>query len=1178
MQHKQQPEAGPSSPRLRDDGVSGSNSEYESGAEEEDERFDGLGEGMDPEGFAGEKVVKPLTAEALAAFKAAQDRAGVVYISRIPPGMRPAKVRHLMSGYGEVGRVYLQQEDAKRAYLRKKYTSTKKAHFTEGWVEFKDKKVARSVAEMLNAQPIGGKKGSRWRDDIWTMKYLPRFKWNMLTEQVAHEAAVQSAKLRVELSQSRQEQQDYLRNVELARVLDKRAEKKREKGETMELKRIRSPSPHRPEKRKKAKVELESSRAPYTSRDHGDSYRMDWEHDRDRAYPYERDRPNYDYRRGRSRSPPPDENRKRRRSMSPYERDRYEPRPRHNDDYDTHSRGYGGYSPRRSHVPPPYPPSRRPPPDPHTFDYPATLKQYAEWFRYFYPQQATEEDSADKAAEQEAADGSKPRNGIKSRWEKYKKEFAANQLQLMFDHHKKSPWFSEKYDPSPECQGLRTRVRKEGWKGRLQMFLLDLESGKFDPDLNEQQQQPSKDPSQQQQNLNGDSSSSTDANGNGNAVPSGGDDKPGAGDDDMQFNIEADEEPADDSRPETNGKGQSGGRKQQQSSGDNRGEEISVPTEGNQVMIRTIPPDIGRVKLEELCAKIPKFVYLALGDPLQKRNFYRAGWIRFRDDADMPAVLNDLSEKKIEGFKLHVTHMVKPFVNRIRYTPEVASRPERLEKDLGNAKKLAAILEDEAARLRTAQVQPAGSSTSTTTAATSAAGTTTGEEDPQGDANMASSAVEPPAAAAIEEDEPEPKENGSEAVERRIEKVMSELREQGLVDVNNEKEYEERKTVVALDLYLAYLRAAFNTCYYCSVTTDHVEELQRKCIQHIRKPMPKPVAATTASEEQKPEVKMDTEPSAKEEAKEDGGEKQADAQKEKEKEKKDNASKTGKERHNDRWLEWLDSKIALLISRDEVDPRDYGGKSYEEELTKVVEPHIKQEDEGKFRCKTCQKLFKATSFVEKHISNKHPELVKPLDEVPYFNNFALDPHRIQPFAHPPPNSGNTNSQPPPQAFGIQGPPSYPGGDPRGFYPPYGSYPPPPYHNGHWDYPPYMHIPPMYLAANSMPPMPRDDRGGGRRLSDRLGGFAEGGALPSAAGLPAKPLPAALDQPLSAGGGGAGERGLSGRRNGGGRTGGAGGPPPPPPPDAKEDPRAAAGRRVSYHDMDLVAEGDVELSY
>ncbi len=47
---------------------------------------------------------------------------------------------------------------------------------------------------------------------------------------LAHEAALHTAKLRVELSQSRAEQQDYLKNVELARVLNKRAEKKRGKG------------------------------------------------------------------------------------------------------------------------------------------------------------------------------------------------------------------------------------------------------------------------------------------------------------------------------------------------------------------------------------------------------------------------------------------------------------------------------------------------------------------------------------------------------------------------------------------------------------------------------------------------------------------------------------------------------------------------------------------------------------------------------------------------------------------------------------------------------------------------------------------------------------------------------------------------------------------------------------
>jgi ESF2/ABP1 family protein len=152
---------------------------------------------------AGDKNLKPLSETALAEFEKAQQKAGIIYISRIPPGMRPAKVKHLMSNYGKVGRVFLQQEgklslmkcsiqthgsvrhsDPKRAYLRRKHTSTKKVHYTEGWVEFESKHVARSVAEMLNAQPIGGKKGSRWRDDIWTMKYLPKFKWNMLTEQV----------------------------------------------------------------------------------------------------------------------------------------------------------------------------------------------------------------------------------------------------------------------------------------------------------------------------------------------------------------------------------------------------------------------------------------------------------------------------------------------------------------------------------------------------------------------------------------------------------------------------------------------------------------------------------------------------------------------------------------------------------------------------------------------------------------------------------------------------------------------------------------------------------------------------------------------------------------------------------------------------------------------------------
>lgn len=69
---------------------------------------------------------------------------------------------------------------------------------------------------MLNAQPIGQNK--RWRDDVWTMKYLPRFRWDQLSEQVALERATQASLLRFHLSHSKQENESYLAAVENARV------------------------------------------------------------------------------------------------------------------------------------------------------------------------------------------------------------------------------------------------------------------------------------------------------------------------------------------------------------------------------------------------------------------------------------------------------------------------------------------------------------------------------------------------------------------------------------------------------------------------------------------------------------------------------------------------------------------------------------------------------------------------------------------------------------------------------------------------------------------------------------------------------------------------------------------------------------------------------------------------
>jgi hypothetical protein len=56
------------------------------------------------------KNKKLLSQERLRRLTEAADRRGVVYVSRLPPHMKPAKLRQLLSQYGEIGRVYCAPE------------------------------------------------------------------------------------------------------------------------------------------------------------------------------------------------------------------------------------------------------------------------------------------------------------------------------------------------------------------------------------------------------------------------------------------------------------------------------------------------------------------------------------------------------------------------------------------------------------------------------------------------------------------------------------------------------------------------------------------------------------------------------------------------------------------------------------------------------------------------------------------------------------------------------------------------------------------------------------------------------------------------------------------------------------------------------------------------------------
>ncbi|XP_059058390.1 uncharacterized protein LOC131851843 [Achroia grisella] len=142
---------------------------------------------------------------------------GIVFLSTIPPYMNVAKIREIFSQFGDVGRVFL-QPSGKIGERRKRVPN----QFTEGWVEFEKKKIAKQVAAQLNNTKIGSRKKSRYYDMIWNIKYIPRFKWVHLSERLAYERAAYKQRLRAEISQAKKEAHYLQSNVEKSKKIKKK--------------------------------------------------------------------------------------------------------------------------------------------------------------------------------------------------------------------------------------------------------------------------------------------------------------------------------------------------------------------------------------------------------------------------------------------------------------------------------------------------------------------------------------------------------------------------------------------------------------------------------------------------------------------------------------------------------------------------------------------------------------------------------------------------------------------------------------------------------------------------------------------------------------------------------------------------------------------------------------------
>ena len=176
------------------------------------------------------KVVKPLTKKKLEKHLADAENRGVLFFSRIPPFLKPNKLRNLLEGMGtEVLRIYLAPEDTKARAGRVRAGGNKKKNYSEGWVEFDNKRRAKRIASTLNNTPIGGGNRGFYAHDLWNVKYLHKFKWAHLTEKMAYEARVRQDKMRAELAQAKKETSFYLQKVDQAKAIDAMEERKRKR-------------------------------------------------------------------------------------------------------------------------------------------------------------------------------------------------------------------------------------------------------------------------------------------------------------------------------------------------------------------------------------------------------------------------------------------------------------------------------------------------------------------------------------------------------------------------------------------------------------------------------------------------------------------------------------------------------------------------------------------------------------------------------------------------------------------------------------------------------------------------------------------------------------------------------------------------------------------------------------
>lgn len=647
-----------------------------------------------------------------------------------------------------------------------------------------------------------------------------------------------------------------------------------------------------------------------------------------------------------------------RRSRSPANIDRYQPSGRvPRDDFYDQSREHAsrGREDRRRPQSPPlidrYVPGQTPQPTirvnqlptPLSLDFQVGFNWFAEWLRI--EQQIKEDkerqrdggrrqsDRGIKGERESREEREKERGQIQVAYDAYKEELQIKMAKAFVQQHKDEEWFKERY--VPEIRDSFKQRLMDFRRGALSQWENDIGVGYFDEfTLEGIYKAESNGAGGVIEREEGETVAAAEVLGVGDLVPSHG--------------------------------------------GDIRDESASQPA----LLIKTLAPMVSREKIEEFCKEHlgeedGGFKWLSLSDPNPLKKCHRIGWIMIHPSSEAPAVIDrgdgrdgdeedennesleqkpalSTAEKALEAingktihdetrgdFTCHVGVHVPPRDPRKKALWDLFSAPERIDRDLGLAKRLVSKFDLDF------------------------------NSDADGVAKVEQRVEELRSQGLLQSSTTGPKKEKTFDVADDDMEDGEEDEDEGFVDeeVDSEELLVQKKT---LDLLVEYLRRVFNFCFFCVFESDSVHELIRKCPGgHLRRP--RASLSSAAKVAAKASAQGQPFPLKRKESAEDGSENGSPI-----------VEKFGSKGNfkNDQqllrafnWVKTFEEKILQILEPENVDMKKLGGKPLEEVVDEELKKFVKQEDESKFRCKVpeCTKLFKGESFWRKHVEKRHDE-------------------------------------------------------------------------------------------------------------------------------------------------------------------------------------------------------------